>query len=117
MKPRTENTAFINAIRMIMKQIKFDTLYPVLESLLSHIKRENPQKTFLLKLSFEGSEPIHLQTAGFVQACQHFSTGHLQMFCQFNHLHVQKLADVLSQSIPSAYIHKSFIEGHQYYHC
>ena len=51
-------------------------------------------------------EPIHLHTAGSVQACQHLL--HLRCCCcQFNH--PQKPSDVLFRSIPLASLRVSLI--------
>ena len=69
-------------------------------------RKEKSQRHLAMKVL----EPIHLHTAGFVQACQHLlDLLHLALRCCCPFNHPQRPSDVLSRSIPLASLRVSLI--------
>ena len=81
---------------------------------ISHIVRKNPTD---IDLAMKVLEPIHLHTAGSVQACQHL----LDLFTCRSHvlLSVQSPTEAVRCTFPKHSLSKpqGFIDRRQHYHC
>ena len=90
-------------ILLFVTQWGWHTEYPIEESSISHIARKNRKAMKVL-------EPIHLHTAGFVQACQHLlDLLHLALRCCCPFNYPQRPSDVLSRSSPLTSLRVSLI--------